>query len=255
MTLSLKFKALEKLAIDNSPVLLTAIGVIGTIGTAVLTHRAALRAEAVVEYEIDRRAGQADPVPWSRKEHAKLVWKYYTPPVVSGALTIGAIVGANRIGSRRAAAMAAAFTITEKAYTEYREKVVEKLGEGKERAIRDEISQDRVNRTPGSTEVILAGTEVLCFDEFTGRYFKSDMQALRTAENDINRKLLHEGYATLSDFYDRVGLPATDASEEVGWSSDKRLEVEFSTTLSEDGRPCLSVNFSVAPNRDYRNFH
>lgn len=249
----ISLKGIEKLAIDNSPAILTAIGVVGTIGTAVLSARGHIKAmELLRSAEVDSYNNTPD---LTRKDVAKIVYKSYIPPVVCGALTVAAIISANHIGTKRTAALAAAYTISDKAFTEYREKVVERMGEAKERAVRDEIAQDRVSRTPGAREVIISGTDVLCFDEFSGRYFKSDVQSIREAENDTNREMLHSGYQTLSDFYERLGLAATSASEEVGWSSDKKLEVEMSTTLSEDGRPCLSINFSVAPSRDYRNFH
>jgi hypothetical protein len=58
-------------------------------------------------------------------------------------------------------------------------------------------------------------------------------------------------YASLSDFYHLIGLPSTSFSDEVGWTSDKLLELEISTVLSEDERPCLSIGFNVAPIRNY----
>lgn len=148
-----------------------------------------------------------------------------------------------------------AYTISERAYEEYRTKVVKHIGSNKEEKIRDEIAQDRVDRKPVSKEVIIAGSgNVLCFDSYSGRYFNSTMETLKGAQNDTNYQVLNQGYASLSDFYERVGLPATDASEEVGWTQDKTLELEFSTTLSEDGRPCLSFAFFVAPVRNYFRF-
>ena len=45
MNLGSKLKMIEKFAVDNSPSLLTAVGVVGTVGTAVLTHKAAMNTE------------------------------------------------------------------------------------------------------------------------------------------------------------------------------------------------------------------
>lgn len=258
ISLAGKAKVLEKLAIDNSPVLLTAIGVAGTIGTAVLTHRAATKAERDIlakrsEMDIhDSLAFNKD-----RKAKLKTVWKLYIPPVVSGTVTVGAIVMANHIGTKRAAALAAAYTISEKAYTEYREKVVEKLGENDERKMRNEIVQDRVNKNPMSegNVLVVGGGDHLFLEMYTGRYFRSDMQTVRKAVNDINYQINTHGYASVSDFYQRIGLPNTTVSEEMGWTSDKLMDVQYDAVLSEDGQPCVGISFITGPVRDYSRFH
>lgn len=247
-------KTIEKFAADNSPSILTAVGVAGTITTAYLSAKAALNARDVLI--MDQRLRDMSEVVIDEpdvKKILKMTWKCYIPPVLSGAATITAIVFANHIGSKRTVAMTAAYTISEKAYTEYKDKVVEKIGENKERAIRDEIAQDRITRQPvSSSEVLIAGNgEVMCFDAYTGRYFKCDVETIKKAQNDTNYQVLHDGYASLNDFYIRVGLPGTSSGEEVGWCSDKLLEVMFSTCMSDDQRPCISLEFRVAPVRDF----
>lgn len=257
MSLALRAKQLEKFAIDNSPTLLTSFGVIGTIGTALLTHRAATTAEMIYENELSGRLKQTDPEPFTKSDRVKLVWKLYIPPVMLGSLTIAAIIGANHIGSKRAAAVAAAYTISEKAFAEYREKVVEKIGDSKERSVRDDLARDQVAKNPQSeSNVVVMGTgDVLCCDLFSGRYFNSSVEELKKAQNDTNYQVLNDSYASLSDFYDRVGLPRTDYSEEVGWNQDKLLDLEFSAVIAEDGRPCVTYRFQVQPIRGYHRLH
>jgi hypothetical protein len=253
MTFAEVIKRAEKLAIDNSPTILTAVAVVGSLTTAYLTGKASFKASDLIEADRFRRSLHEKERPAETKDKVKLVWKEYIPAVTTGSLTVACIVGANRIGTRRAAAMAAAYSISEKAFTEYREKVVERIGKTKERAYRDEIAQERMDREPVSQkQVIVTGNgDVLCFDSYSGRYFNSKMESLKQAQNDTNYQVLNTGYASLSDFYERVGLPATDASEEVGWTTDKMLELEFSTIMSDDGRPCISFSFYVAPVRNY----
>lgn len=233
-----------KLAADNSPAILTAIAVTGTVTTAYLSGKASFKAAMILSEESPNL---------ETKEKVDLVWRLYIPAVGTGLMTVGCIVAANRIGTRRAAAVAAAYTLSERAFTEYREAVVEKLGMKKEQAIRDEMAQNRVNRTPIGNQqlVVWEGSSVLCYDAYTGRYFLSDMETLRKAQNDVNAKVLNEYYASLSDLYELIGLPSTSVSDEVGWNSDKMLELNFSTVLSEGGRPCISMDFAVAPIRDY----
>lgn len=252
-------KRLEKATIDNSPAILTAIGITGTVTTAYLTAKATLKAHALLREEVARvnhgipQSRQTEP---TRKDVFLMTWKFYIPAATTGVVTIAAIFGANRVSTRRAAAMATAYSISERAFSEYKEKIVEKIGENKERAYRDEIAQERVEKNPvdEKTVIITGGGEVLCYDQFTGRYFKSSMEAIRQAENKLNHVILHDGYASLTDLYYELGLSPTSFSDEVGWTSDYLLDIKVSTTMSEDNRPCLSIDFDIRPSRYFAHF-
>ena len=236
-------KSAQRLAVNNSPAIMTAIAVGGTLSTAFLAARAGYKAAEHLE------RGAVHPQDLTPKEKFEETWKFYIPAVATAALTVSAVICANRISSRRVAAFAAAYSVLERTSDEYRAKVTEKLGERKEQAIHDEIAQERVRRDPvTSREVIITGNgKVLCYDDYTGRYFESDMETLRKAQNDINDQIINDHYASLSDFYDCIGLPQTGVSDAVGWNLDKRLELHFSTTLSDDNRPCIVVTFEVSP--------
>jgi len=172
----------EFLLKDNSPAVLTAIGVTGTVTTACLASKASY--DAAVVLNADDQKFWVAPVERSNKEKAKMVWKLYIPTFTSGAVTIACIIAANKIGARKTAAITAAYSLTERAFVEYKDKVVETLGEKKEKGVRDAIVQDRINEKPPS--VVLGTGPVLCCELFTMRYFYSDIETLRKAMNDIN---------------------------------------------------------------------
>jgi len=254
----------RKAAADNTPTILTAIGVTGTIATAILASKASFKAAEVLA---ERR--KADKVfedneilspeevekLASKKVEIGLVWKYYIPAVTTGAVTVACIVTANHVSNRRAAALATAYSISQEAFREYKGKVVEKIGEKKEQAVRDEITQDRVNANPPGN-IILVGDEVVCLDRYSGRYFKSNHAAIREAVTDINWKLIHENYASLTDFWDKLGLPSTTDSDEVGWTiEDGKFDVQLSGAISEDGKPVLAIEFRTMPVRSYYKNH
>lgn len=253
MTFVKYIKTAERFVQDNSPLLLTTIGVGGVITTAYLTGRATFRAADILAREEVLRTKPIDEIPFERKDKFKLVWTLYIPAIATGTVTCAAVIGANRVGTRRAAAMAAAYSISEKAFSEYKDKVVEKIGSSKEQKIRDEVVQDAVNKNPvGNQEIILAGSsKVLCYDRMTDRYFPSSMEELKKAQNDLNYQLLNDAYASLSDFYNYVGLNSTSYSDELGWTSENKLELMFTSILSEDSRPCLAIDFVVRPIRNY----
>lgn len=221
----------------NSPEILAALSVSGVVTTSYLAAKASFDASS------DLRMAPPDlPI----KEKIKVVWKLYIPAGISGALTIGCIVGSSKASGKRTAAAVTAYSLTEKAFSEYKEKVVEQLGKNKEQAVRDDIAQDKVNRTQkGSKEVIILGEgHVLCCELYTHRYFRSDMETLRKAQNDINARIINNRYVSLGDFYYFLGLPFTSASDALGWDSDKLMALEFSTVLSDNGEPCLAFDYN-----------
>jgi hypothetical protein len=239
---------------DNASTLLTAGGVIGTVATAVLTGRASFKAAEILRDEELRNAGLEDAeqlAELDRKDKVILVWPLFIPPVVTGGVTIGAIVMANRITGQRAAALAAAYGLSQKQLEEYKNKVSEKLGVNKTQKLDDELAQDRVNKTPETSQIVIVEGEVLCFDEPTGRYFRGTMDGINKAVNSTNAHILHHDHASASHFYEELGLPATSWTDEVGWNTDQLLELKFSTVLAEDNKPCISIDFKTLPKVDY----
>jgi Family of unknown function (DUF6353) len=249
---------------EHSPTILTGVGVVGTVSTAYLTGRATVKAVKIIEenskeYDleynpvINETFDVAHKVELSTSRKLRLVWKLYIPPVGMGATTISAIILANKISSKRIAALGVAAGLSERALQEYKDKVLEKIGERQNTAIHDEIAQDRVNQHPvNSREVILAGTgEVLCFDMSSGRYFQSTVEEIKRAENKINFNLVNFMHSSLSEFYDEIGLPPTSYSDTVGWNLNNKLEVRISAVLSTDNRPCLAIDFVKPPYTDY----
>ena len=242
---------------DHSTTILTAVGVGGTVATAVLSGRASFKAAEIIAQEKETLQQEGNfPVgkeDFSKTEKFKLVWTQYLPPVAVGVTTIASIIVANKISSKKIAALAVAGGISERALQEYKDKVVEKLGVRQDQKIRDEIAQDRVAaNAPSSREVVLVGSgQVLCYDMTTGRYFQSTMEDIKRAENKVNYELIHFMACSLSHFYDEIGLPPTPYTDSVGWNMNHHMEVKFSTVMSEDNRPCIAIDFSRPPIPDY----
>ena len=254
-------KQIEKFAIDNAPGILTGVGVVGAVSTAVLSVKATFSAAKKIQVEGERRDRETPVVmvdgklvqenPITTKDAVKLVWTDYIPPIISLNLTVAAIICANRVSAGRIAALATAYSLNEKRFGEYREKVVEKFNANKERQVRDDIAQDHVTENPPKdSQIIITGNgDVLCHDLPTGRYFKSNMEKLRQTMNNINAQVNEVGYATLSDFYVALGLKETPYSEELGWTTNKLFDIHFSAVLTDENQPCISIDYVVEPIR------
>jgi Family of unknown function (DUF6353) len=257
-------KRAGKLLADNSPLVLTAIGVTGTVTTAFLAAKASFAAAEKIEDEKNSRLirktdadGHLLPA-FDNRAKAELVWKCYIPAAGTLVMTVACIVTANRIGTRRAAALASAYALSEKAWGEYKDQIIKTIGANKEQKVVDTVAQDRVtNNPPVDRQIIITEDgNVLCHDSLTGRYFMGTIEKIKAAQNEINHDVNTVGYASLSDFYYLIGLSRTSMSEEFGWNGDQLMEINFTTTLAEDGkRPCISFSFNHTPIRDFHLFH
>lgn len=257
MSFKLILKTAERFVTNNTPGILTGLGVAGAITTAVLTGKATLSAHRIVLEDREPYRNLDGSIDDDRKlsnsEIAKLVWKEFIPPAVVGTATITAIIAANRVGSRRAATIAAAFKISEQMAEEYKQKVIQSVGKKAEEKLQTELAADRMERTNPSDRqaIIVCGSESVFFDQFAGRYFKADMEKVRQAVNEINHQVNNYFCASLTDFYDKLNLPKTEMSDMLGWNTDELLEVSFYPVLMDDQRPAIGMSYNKTPIQGY----
>lgn len=234
----------------HSPEILTGIGIAGMITTTVMAVRATPKALILIEEKKDEL--KTDIL--SGKEIVKTAWPCYIPAAVIGSVSVFCLIGASSTNLRRNAALATAYTLSESTLKEYQEKVVETIGEKKEQSILDAVAKDKIAKNPVQ-EVILTekGGNTICYDVISGRYFKSDIDKIRKAENELNRQMRDEMYVTLNEFYYEIGLDGTKLGDDLGWNIDKGyIELNFSSHLDANGTPCLVIDYRVAPVYDYR---
>lgn len=241
-----------KIFADNSPTILAAIGVTGVITTAVLTGKASIKAALILANEEASR----DPGGYGEKielrEQIQLTWKEYIPAASAGLVTIACVILANRIGMRRTAALAAAYNIAEKAATQYKDKVVEIIGAKKEEEIRDAVSADKIRDRVLGREPIHTGVGPDKYmDSWSGREFFSSRAAIERAINAVNHKINTEFYASLTFFYQELGLAPTAISDDIGWNVTKLLDAWISYSSDEDDRPIGILEYNTHPVRNY----
>lgn len=229
----------------HSPGILTGMGVAGMVTTTVLAVRATPKALTLINQAEDEKGDNLTPV-----ETVKACWKCYIPAATTGIVSTACLIGANSVHARRNAALATAYKLSETALSEYRDKVVETIGEKKEKAIRDEINKDKVDNNPVSqNKVILTDRgNTLCYDPLSDRYFKSDIYRIEKAQNIFNKRLLDEMYLSLNEFYDEIDLKHIDLGEDVGWEVNKGfMEINFSSQITDDGTPCVVIDHLIPP--------
>lgn len=247
-------KDIRKFASKRSPEILTGIGIAGMITTTILAVRATPKALELIEEQKEEES--VDEL--SSFEVVKVAWKPYIPAMVTCVVSTACLIGASSVNTKRNAALATAYKLSETALTEYREKVIETIGEKKERIVRDKVAEERVKKNPVSkNEVIVTGNgKTLCFDPISGRYFMCSIETIKKAENTLNKQMLHDisGYVSLNEFYDELGLDHTSVGDDLGWNTDQLIDINFSSQLNDNGEPSVVLDYLVAPKYDYYKF-
>lgn len=250
MTIKTLTKQVGRTMTKNSPTILTMMAVTGVVATTVLAVRATPKVLYILEEEQYKHIkDKIAPHKLNVKDYIRLTWKEYLPALLMGSATISCILGANSIHLQRTAAIQGIYSLTETAFKEYQAKVIQTFGDKKEEKVREEIIQDRLDANPASGAVIFAtgNGETLCYDNLSGRYFKSDIEKLRRAENQLNHLLFSEMWVTLNELYSEIGLEGIELGEELGWDVDELLEFIFTSKLTDTGEPCLVLTHRSMP--------
>lgn len=239
-------KGVPKVIKRHSPEILTGIGIAGMIFAAVNAVKATPKALQLVD-EKEIKEGKR----LTNSEIVKTTWKCYVPAAVTGVCSIACLIGASSVNAKRNAALATAYTISETALKEYKEKAVEVVGTKKEQAIRDAVAKDKLEKANvQNREFIATGRgETPCFEPLTNTCFKSDIETLRKAENNLNKRMRDEVRITLNEFLQEIGLDPCDDSigENLGWDIDKGyIELDYSSQLL-NGVPYIVVGHQNPP--------
>lgn len=244
----------KNFASRNLPSILTGLAIGGFIGTIAVAIKDTPKAHVIFEEKL-KQYGTVNDIP--KKEILTDIVPVYLPTIFLGSASILCIIGSNAVNLKRNAAIMSLYKISDTAYRELRTKVREEIGERKATIIQDKIAKDRIDRNPLSlNEVLMTDiSDTLCFDAISGRYFMSDMETIRRTMNDMNTIILAHDYVSLNEFYSALGLPPINIGYEMGWRVDHPIDIEFSSQITDNGRPCLVVDYRVGPHHNFRETH
>lgn len=229
------------ICIKKAPEILTGINVAGVGITAWLTHRATKKAEADLE--------------------EKPKWKYYILPGVSGAVTIAAGIGSNRISAKRlgeAIAIGALYADRVKALEG---KIEEKLGKEELLKIKEEEKQKKLSDISNGG---LHDGKMLCYEPESKQYFHATQQQLLMAEITANKIFKNDGKLTMNQWLQLLPECKTKPSwgDKWGWwESDEEGCADFNWSFyrgapwidiqpqitEKNGEPLLIIAYGMHP--------
>ena len=239
----------------HSPEILMVTGTIGVVTSAVMACKATLKVNDILEetkQDVDKINGVLENEEYADKyseEDSKrdllIVYaqtgiklaKLYAPSVILGTLSLGAMITSNNILRKRNVALAAAYTVLDKGFKDYRKNVVERFGEKIDKELKhnikaktfETVTVDETGKEKKTKEEVDICDEISDFARFFdegSRYFTKDpeynLMFLKNQERYANDKLKAKGYLFLNDVYRMLDIPETKAGQIVGWIYDEK---------------------------------
>lgn len=239
----------------NAPTILTGMNVIGVLSAVGLASKAAVDSYKEMEGK-----------DLTKLEKAKIIGINYIPTVIMTGTAIFCGIESHRIDLKRGAAYAAAYSATKLAYDNFKDKAIEAIGEKKVKKIQEKVKTEKVENTPVNTSaptIIEGRGNHLFFDNYSGRYFRADIEGVKRAINNMNAQLRSDVYVSLNDFYDCINeialtpLEHIKAGNELGWNVDAfPIDVDVTTaTIAPNGEPCIILDFDTPPKPEFDYFH
>lgn len=248
--MKLAMEELKKKLSKSSPEILVGLGLVGFATSTVMAVKATPKALQLIENERLIREENNEPE-MTKVDIVKTAWKPYIPSIAFYALSTACIFGSNSIVNKRNTAIMAAYKLTEKAYVEYKDAVIEQIGTETEREIVEKINTRKMNETPYNETMVIGDGDIVVYDSLSGRYFRTTLLAVEKSVVEMNFRILNEMYASVNDFYEMIGVDYTATGNEMGWNLDNKMEVYYSSKITDDGKPCIVLNYEKHPISDF----
>lgn len=235
----------------GAPTIFTVLSVAGVIATGILSARAANKT----------RNEQEKPEKQSIVDNFKSGWKNYIPAIVVGGGTIACSVTSNILNRHQRVALISAYTMMNKSYTEYKNKVKDLYGEEAHQKIMESIAAEKAKDVYISSADFYGATSLsfdsrsaeetrLFYDSFSNRYFESTVSQVLEAEYHINRNHTLGMEMSVNDFYEFLGIDPVKGGDELYWFLDDEIYwVDFNhykATL-DDGLEVYVIEFIFPP--------
>lgn len=256
----------------HSPEILVGAGVVGGVVAAVMACKATRKIDDILDEHNESMSRYAQPKLLQiskdeKKEISKLkaqtylktakeIAKIYAPPVTLGVASVGCILGGHGILKKRNVAIAAAYSVVQDRFNEYRSRVVDEFGEEKDKNLyfgthQEKIEETEVNPKTGKSKKVKKTINVMdpngysqyarFFDDGSPNWVSDselNLAFLRAQQNYCNDLLHARGHVFLNEVYDILGIPRSQAGAVVGWvlsdEGDNFIDFGIYSTRNQD---------------------
>ncbi len=198
---------------EHLPEICTVVG-LGSMATAVVT---AYKAGPVVKEKLEENPDM------DTKEKVKTVASVCWPTAVSFIGGTVCIVYGNRVSRARYLATMATAAAAKKELSTLQEAIAAQFGPEDIEKLNQDIAERRVANNPPEDEFITNTNkgEVLFYEPYTGRYFRSSKAAIAESANRLNDCLLKNDAVSMNAWFEELGLDACHVGDCVFFSTQE----------------------------------
>lgn len=269
----------------HSPEILVVGGVVGLVTSGVMACKATTKLSAILDDSkeqielFDKVAANPEMVKEEytvedaekdkkivKVQTAVKVAKLYAPSIAVGVVSIGAIFASNNIMRKRNVALGAAYATVDRAFKDYRNRVVDRFGEELDKELRYNLKTKEVKETVedenGKKKTVKRNIKYMdspmpsefavIYDDGCAGWTKDPEDNkffLIQQQRYANERLKRRGYLSLNEVYELLGFPSTKAGQVVGWLYDCKDPNYKGDDFVDFGL----YNVDYEPNRDFVN--
>ena len=269
----------------HSPEILVVGGVVGLVASGVMACKATTKLSAILDDSkeqielFDKVAANPEMVNEEytvedaekdkkivKVQTAVKVAKLYAPSIAVGVVSIGAIFASNNIMRKRNVALGAAYATVDRAFKDYRNRVVDRFGEELDKELRYNLKTKEVKETVedenGKKKTVKRNIKYMdsampsefavIYDDGCAGWTKDPEDNkffLIQQQRYANERLKRRGYLSLNEVYELLGFPSTKAGQVVGWLYDCKDPNYKGDNFVDFGL----YNVDCEPNRDFVN--
>lgn len=249
----------------HSPEILVAAGIVGGVASAVLACKATTKLSGVLETakknieDVHNVAENPEAYGLTRDDYTEedgkkdlvIVYaqtglelaKLYAPAVGLGVLSISSILAGHNILRQRYVATAAAYTVLNKSFKDYRGRVVERFGKELDKELKYNIKSEKVETTvtdekTGKEKTVketVAVVDPSTIDDTSRIWYEGNpgwtkdptfnLMYLKKQQAFATEKLKSQGHLFLNEVYEMLGYDRTPQGNVCGWIYDEKNPV------------------------------
>ena len=251
----------------NLSIILTVVSGIGMVATCIAVARIAPKAEQKLQKAKEDKGEDLTPV-----EKVTTVATDYIPAVLIGASTMACMVGSTILDRKEQASLSSAIALGGNYVQKYKGKIKDFLGQETEKKIEEEVREELEVEHPDETDFTVdlwnsfasdddthanqsednPGTPMLFYDLSSGTMFKKTLEQVLLAEYFLNRSYILNSEATLTDWYNYLGIdPVTDCGDQLMWTvldtGDEWIDFKHVKKTTNDGRDYYEIEIVTEP--------
>ena len=232
-----KINNIEKILRKNAPDLLLTVGVCSLIGSTIMAVKSTPKANRILEEKKDS----------TKIEKLKSVAPCYASSALLACAGTASIICSRNITKNRFTAMATAYTVTSSTLRSFKKNLEEVVEPEKVKIIKSKVANDNLKESKNDIPINNdEDKKPLFFDSTSGRYFRSTINDIDRAVNELNKQMMNDMCIRLNDFYNEIGLDRIKIGEDLGWNIDKGLiEVRYDSTIADNDEPCIVLDYEL----------